>query len=109
MGQAKNDYLVLNADGKLGAMYVSNAREYVQLQAADFLAWEHRVHVERRLVTGDRSPNAVMAALLPHMFSAQAWTYEYLEYLRKRVEAVQRGEDPEAIEPPPPDPLPLIE
>ncbi len=46
MGQAKADYSTRNKDGRLGTMFVSNTREYVQLQAADFLVWEYRVGVE---------------------------------------------------------------
>lgn len=100
LGQAKQDYAAINSDGKLGCMYVANAQEYPQLQAADFLVWEYRTHLERRLSTGDRSPNSIMDALSPHMFNAQVWTFEYLEYLRKRTEAVLRCEDPDAVEAP---------
>ena len=52
MGQAQQDYNDINRDGKLGRMYVSDTREFVQLQAADFLAWEYRVDMvlERRPV-----------------------------------------------------------
>jgi hypothetical protein len=59
--------------------------------------------MERRITTGNRTPNWVMEALLPHMFDAQMWTFDYLEYVRKRVEAIERGEDPECIEAPAPD------
>lgn len=100
IGQAEKDYASINRDGKLGRMYVSDTREFVQLQAADFLAWEYRIHTERRLSTGDHSPNRVMDSLMPHMFNAQIWTFDYLEYLRKRVEAIEAGQDPERVEPP---------
>jgi hypothetical protein len=38
MGQARHYHAEKNKDEKLGRMRVSNTREYVQLQAADFLA-----------------------------------------------------------------------
>ena len=100
MGQAQQDYANFNKDGKLGRMYVSNTREYVQLQAADFLVWEYRVGMERKLSAGDRALNRVMESLLPHMFMAKIWTFEDLEYLRKRVEACAEGRDPDTVEAP---------
>ena len=65
MGQAEQDYAARNKDGKLGRMFVSNTREYVQLQAADFLVWEYRVAQERCIASGDKAPNAVMDELTP--------------------------------------------
>jgi hypothetical protein len=97
IGQAKVDYDRINADRRLGQMIVSNTPKYVQLQVADFLAWEYRAGLERRLRTGDKCPNLIMQALMPHMFLAQFWPFDYLECLRKRVEAYIEGDDPDGV------------
>jgi hypothetical protein len=97
MGQAQHDYAERNKDAKLGNMHVSNTREYVQLQAADFLAWEYRVNAERSIRTGERNAGPVLSALQHHMFGAKIWSYAFLEYLRRRVEAVNSGIDPDSI------------
>jgi hypothetical protein len=97
MGQARADYAQKNSDGKLGQMYVSRTREYVQLQAADFLAWQYRVDVERCITRRESNPGPVLAALLEHMFGAKVWSFEFLDYLRRRVEAVISGVDPESV------------
>jgi Protein of unknown function (DUF3800) len=97
MGQARTDYARLNKEWKLGEMYVSNARDYVQLQAADFMVWEYRVDLERRLKTGESTHSATMIALTPHLFSARIWSLEHLNYYRRRVEACFAGENPEAV------------
>lgn len=98
MGQAREDYDQRNVDGKLGRMQISTTRrEYVQLQAADFFAWEYRVNAERCLATGERNPGPVLEALKEHMFGAKLWTFDFLEYLRERVQAVNKGIDPETI------------
>ena len=99
IGQAKQDFIKKNQDRKLGNMVVSNTQEYVQLQASDFLAWEYRVNVQRFLETGDRTPGPVLEALKEHTFGARIWTYEMLDYLRRRVEAVNSGIDPETVDP----------
>jgi hypothetical protein len=97
MGQARQDYAEKNKDGKLGRMQVSNTGEYVQLQAADFLAWEYRVQAERYIQTNERDDGPVLSALKNHAFGAKIWSYDFLDYLRKRVEAVNNGSDPELI------------
>src|ERR1017187_6934357 len=100
MGQARKDYERKNKDGKLGRMQVSITREYVQLQAADFFAWEYRVNAERCIATGHHEPGQVLEALHEHMFGAKLWSFEFIDYLRRRVEAVYRGVDPESVSSP---------
>ena len=97
MGHARADYARKNKDGKLGQMQVSTTGVYIQLQAADFLAWEYRVDAERCITTLERNPGPVLEALREHMFGAKVWSFEFLDYLRRRVEAVVAGVDPESI------------
>lgn len=98
MSQARQYYEEKNADGRLGRMLVPRTRrEYVQLQAADFLAWEYRVNVERSIATGQQLRGSVLEALEEHMFGAKLWSFDYLEHLRKRVEAVSAGTDPDSV------------
>ena len=100
MGQARQDYALKNKDGKLGRMHVSTSRGYVQLQAADFFAWEYRVNAERCIATEHHEPGPVLGALREHMFGAKLWSFGSIDYLRRRVEAVHRGIDPESVSPP---------
>ncbi len=95
MGQAKVDYAKKNMDRKLGSMHVSNMREYVQLQAADLLASEYRTCAETLIKSGELKPGRVLEALQEHQFHAKMWDFEHLDYLRRRVEAVNNGIDPE--------------
>jgi len=98
MSQATQYYEKRNADGRLGRMHVVGSRgEYVQLQAADFLCWEYRVHAEEFLKTGNLLPNPALGAVRAHTFGAKLWSFKYLEYLRARVEAANSGGDPESI------------
>ncbi|MGJ5819083.1 DUF3800 domain-containing protein [Paludibaculum fermentans] len=98
IGQARQEYLLRNKDGKLGALCVGNSQSHVQIQAADLIVWEYRRAHERQLQTGQWEVSRVMEPLLPHMFIARTWTFDYLEYLRERVEAEAEGLDPEAVE-----------
>lgn len=97
MGQAYQDYRQKNLDGKLGNMQISTTRVHVQLQAADFLAWEYRVSAERYVKTGERLAESPLKELLEHGFGARVWRFDHLDYLRRRVEAVGQGTDPEEI------------
>ena len=97
VGQAKADYRDRNKDGLLGEMLVSNTRQHIQLQAADFIAWEYRVNAQRFIKTGIRDAEPTLAALLEHGFGAKMWGFEYLDYLRKRVEAIHNNLDPESV------------
>jgi hypothetical protein len=98
MSQARQYYDQRNTDGKLGRMQVpATRRQYVQLQAADFLAWEYRAIGEQYVVTGKRDPGPVLVALQDHFFGAKLWSFDSLEYLRKRVEAVNSGVDPDTV------------
>lgn len=97
MGQASSDYCDRNRDGKLGTLQVSDSRTHVQLQAADFIAWEYRVSAEAYVDTRDHRPTSTLASLLQHGFGARVWRFDDLEYLRLRVEAVQAGIDPDSI------------
>lgn len=97
MGQAVSDYRDRNKDGKLGNMQVSDSRTHVQLQVADFIAWEYRVSAEAYIQTGNRAPGSTLRSLVQHGFGAKVWRFEDVEYLRLRVEAVQAGVDPDTI------------
>jgi hypothetical protein len=97
IGQAKADYRERNKDGVLGEMLVSNTRQHIQLQAADFVAWEYRVSAQRFMKTGNREAGPTLAALLEHGFGAKMWGFEDLDYLRKRVEAIHNKLDPESV------------
>jgi hypothetical protein len=91
IGQAEQDYAARNKDGKLGRMYVSTTREYVQLQAADFLVWEYRVAQERRIASGDKAPTSVMDALMPNMFLAKVWSYDYLDTSESALKHISKA------------------
>jgi hypothetical protein len=98
MSQARQYYDQRNADGKLGGMHVPDTRqEYAQIQAADFFAWEYRVFAERCVATGQRSPGPVLEALREHSFGVKLWSFDFLEHLRMRVEAVNGGIDPDTM------------
>jgi hypothetical protein len=98
MSQARQYYDGRNTDGKLGGMLVpATRREYVQLQAADFLVWEYRVAAERYVASGELDPGPVLEALQDHFFGAKLWSFDFLEYVRKRVEAVNSGVDPDTV------------
>lgn len=98
MNQARQYYEQRNGDGKLGKMHVRKARrEYVQLQAADFLVWQYRVMAEHFIKTGDRDPGPILGPLKNNMFRARLWSRGYLDYLRERVDAVRSGLDPETV------------
>ena len=98
MGQAREYYDHRNADGKLGGMQIlTNRQEYVQMQAADLFAWEYRIYAERYIDSRQRNLGRVLEALQEHSFGAKLWSLDYLEYLRQRVEAVNRGINPETV------------
>ena len=98
MAQAREFYDQRNHDGKLARMQQPTERnQFVQLQAADFLAWHYRKRAQDHLSTGSKDLGPVLGALEEHMFGAKMWTFDALDYLRKRVEAVNAGNDPDMV------------
>lgn len=100
MAQAREFYDQRNADGKLGQMQVASQREYVQIQAADFFAWEYRIRVEDSLAARRPEPGPVLEAVRKYHFGARLWSFDYLEHLRQRIDAVNSGIDPETLSAP---------
>jgi len=95
--QARQEYRQKNRDGRLGIMHVSTTRDHVQLQAADFIAFEFRRVAQRYLETRKIERGFVFEALAEHNFSARIWDHRKLDWLRRRVEAIEQGFDPDTV------------
>lgn len=97
MAQARQEYDDKNRDGKLGKMHISTVQDHVQLQAADFIAFEFGVTAQHYFETGRIERGTPFEALTGQNFGAKIWNYSKLDYLRRRVEAIEKGIDPDTL------------
>ena len=76
---------------------VPAARDSITLLSEVSHASEYRTCAETLIKSGELKPGRVLEALQEHRFHAKMSSFEYLDYLRRRVEAVNNGIDPETV------------